>query len=106
MGSQFPEIKNFRLHNVDLHPDEGHIESLDVLLDLHYEGNFRLSIDADMVLGKKGFLSVKGLLNFLRMMVGLGAIRVDLSEGKAHGARATEWAVIHIVIMFLEARLD
>ncbi|XP_065083846.1 PDZ domain-containing protein 8 isoform X2 [Ochlerotatus camptorhynchus] len=59
LGSQFPEIKNFRLHNVELHPDEAHIESLDVLLDLHYEGNFRLSIDADMVLGKKGFLSVK-----------------------------------------------
>ncbi|XP_055609094.1 PDZ domain-containing protein 8 [Uranotaenia lowii] len=59
LGSQFPEIKNFRLHNCELHPDEGHIESLDVLLDLHYEGNFRLSIDADMVLCKKGFLSVK-----------------------------------------------
>ncbi|XP_062714468.1 PDZ domain-containing protein 8 [Aedes albopictus] len=59
LGSQFPEIKNFRLHNVELHPDEGHIESLDVLLDLHYVGHFRLSIDADMVLGKKGSLSVK-----------------------------------------------
>lgn len=59
MGSQFPEIKNFRLHAVDLHPDEGHIESLDVLLDLHYEGNFRLTIDADMVLGKKGSLALR-----------------------------------------------
>ncbi|XP_062554858.1 PDZ domain-containing protein 8 [Armigeres subalbatus] len=59
LGSQFPEIKNIRLHNVELHPDEGHIESLDVLLDLHYVGHFRLSIDADMVLGKKGSLSVK-----------------------------------------------
>ncbi|KAL1398053.1 hypothetical protein pipiens_009265, partial [Culex pipiens pipiens] len=59
LGSQFPEIKNIRLHNVDLHQDEQHIESLDVLLDLSYEGNFRLAIDADMVLGKKGSLSVK-----------------------------------------------
>ncbi|XP_058823324.1 PDZ domain-containing protein 8 [Topomyia yanbarensis] len=59
LGYQFPEIKNFRLHNVELHPDEGHIESLDVLLDLHYEGHFRLSIDADMVLGKKGSLTLK-----------------------------------------------
>ncbi|XP_049532563.1 PDZ domain-containing protein 8 [Anopheles darlingi] len=59
LGSQFPEIKNFRLHAVDLHPDEGHIESLDVLLDLHYEGNFRLTIDADMVLGKKGSLALR-----------------------------------------------
>lgn len=61
MGSQFPEIKNFRMHNVELHPDEAHIESLDVLLDLHYVGHFRLSIDADMVLGKKGSLSVRGM---------------------------------------------
>ncbi|XP_058448216.1 PDZ domain-containing protein 8 [Malaya genurostris] len=59
LGNQFPEIKNFRLHNVELHPEEGHIESLDVLLDLHYEGQFRLSIDADMVLGKKGSLALK-----------------------------------------------
>ncbi|XP_053691071.1 PDZ domain-containing protein 8 [Sabethes cyaneus] len=59
LGNQFPEIKNFRLHQVELHPDEGHIESLDALLDLHYEGHFRLSIDADMVLGKKGSLALK-----------------------------------------------
>ncbi|XP_055539904.1 PDZ domain-containing protein 8 isoform X2 [Wyeomyia smithii] len=59
LGNQFPEIKNFRLHQVELHPEEDHIESLDVLLDLHYEGHFRLSIDADMVLGKKGSLDLK-----------------------------------------------
>lgn len=59
LGSQFPEIKNLKVHNVELHDNEGHIESLDVLLDLQYRGNFRLSIDADMVLGKKGFLSLK-----------------------------------------------
>lgn len=47
------------MHSADLHDTEGHLESLDLLLDLHYCGNFRLSIDADMVLGKKGFLSVK-----------------------------------------------
>lgn len=46
--------------NADLHDTEGHIENLEVVLDIHYQGNFRMSIDADMVLGKKGFLSVKG----------------------------------------------
>lgn len=60
LGAQFPEIKNIRVHNADLHDTEGHIESLDLLLDIHYKGNFKISIDADMVLGKKGFLSVKG----------------------------------------------
>lgn len=60
MGGQFPEIKNLRVHNADLHDTEGHIENLDLLLDLQYRGNFRLSIDADMVLGKKGSLTLKG----------------------------------------------
>ncbi|KAG4075848.1 hypothetical protein HA402_003674 [Bradysia odoriphaga] len=59
LGSQFPEIKNIRVHNVDLHDTEGHIEGLDLLLDLNYNGNFKISFDADMVLGKKGYLSVK-----------------------------------------------
>lgn len=59
LGNQFPEIKNVKIHNVDLHDREGHIESVDLLLNLHYQGNFKLSIDADMVLGKKGYLSVK-----------------------------------------------
>lgn len=59
MGNHFPEVKNFRVHNVELHEQEGHIENLELLLDLQYQGNFRLSIDADMMLGKKGFLSLK-----------------------------------------------
>lgn len=73
MGSQFPEIKNIRVHNVDLHDTEGHIEGLDLLLDLNYNGNFKISFDADMVLGKKGYLSVKGTReaykNYCRMIV-------------------------------------
>lgn len=60
LGNQFPEIKNLRVTDVQLHEKEGHIESLDVMLDLEYNGNFKLAIDADMVLGKKGFLAVKG----------------------------------------------
>ncbi|XP_059620798.1 PDZ domain-containing protein 8 [Phlebotomus argentipes] len=59
LGGQFPDIKSLRVNNVELHDTEGYIENLDVMLDLSYRGNFRLSIDADMVLGKKGFLSVR-----------------------------------------------
>lgn len=61
LGAQFPEIKNIRVHNAELHETEGNIESLDLVLDLQYSGHFKISIDADMVLGKKGFLSVKGI---------------------------------------------
>ena len=60
MGSQFPEIRSLELSNVELHETEGHIESLDILMDLHYKGDFQLKIDADMVLGKKGSLSMRG----------------------------------------------
>ncbi|KAL7018844.1 hypothetical protein ACKWTF_010928 [Chironomus riparius] len=59
LGSQFPEIRSLELSNVELHETEGHIESLDILMDLHYKGDFLLKIDADMVLGKKGSLSMR-----------------------------------------------
>jgi PDZ domain-containing protein 8 len=60
LGSQFPEIKSLELSKADLHESEGHIESLDIVMDLHYKGDFQLKIDADMVLGKKGSLSMRG----------------------------------------------
>lgn len=60
MGNQFPEIKSLQVSSVKLHPKEGHIENLDILMDLNYKGDFLLKIDADMVLGKKGSLSLRG----------------------------------------------
>ncbi|XP_037931626.1 PDZ domain-containing protein 8-like [Teleopsis dalmanni] len=59
LGDQFPEIKTLRVHNVELDDTEGLIENLDLLLEIHYTGNFRTSIDADMVLGKKGSLTLR-----------------------------------------------
>jgi PDZ domain-containing protein 8 len=46
--------------SAELHPKEGHIENLDILMNLNYKGDFLLKIDADMVLGKKGSLTLKG----------------------------------------------
>lgn len=40
--------------------DTGLLETLDLSLDLHYCGNFQLSIDAKMVLGKTAYLAVQG----------------------------------------------
>ncbi|XP_023298592.2 PDZ domain-containing protein 8 [Lucilia cuprina] len=59
LGDQFPEIKTLRVHNVELDESGERIENLDLLLEIHYMGNFRTSIDADMVLGKKGSLTLK-----------------------------------------------
>lgn len=59
LGVQFPEIKNLEVSSAELHPTEGHIEKLDILMSLDYKGDFLLKIDADMVLGKKGNLSMR-----------------------------------------------
>lgn len=61
LGIQFPEIKNVRVENVNLDETEGHIDTLDIGLDLTYSGNFQLAIDANMVLGKRAYLAVKGI---------------------------------------------
>lgn len=60
MGDQFPDIRSLTVHNVQLDDAEQRIENLDLLLDINYIGNFSTSIDADMVLGKKGSIMLKG----------------------------------------------
>jgi hypothetical protein len=61
LGTQFPTIKSVSIKDAVLHPQYQHIETLDLYLDLEYSGGFQLSIDANMVLGKAAYLSVKGL---------------------------------------------
>ena len=56
-----------RINCVNLHNTEGHIESVELLLEVIYNGNFRLSLDCDMLLGKKAFLAVKGL-HFIKII--------------------------------------
>ncbi|XP_004536777.1 PDZ domain-containing protein 8 [Ceratitis capitata] len=69
LGDQFPEIRALRIHSVDLNDTGDLIENVDILMEIHYTGNFRTSIDADMVLGKKGSLTliVKQLSGLARL---------------------------------------
>ncbi|XP_034490315.1 PDZ domain-containing protein 8 [Drosophila innubila] len=69
LGDQFPDIRSLSVHNVQLDETEQRIENLDLLLDINYVGNFSTSIDADMVLGKKGsiMLKVKQLSGMARL---------------------------------------
>lgn len=69
LGSQFPEIKSLELSSAELHPTEGFIENLDILMNLHYKGDFLLKIDADMVLGKKGSLTLRGDCDAFQLMI-------------------------------------
>ncbi|XP_055844429.1 PDZ domain-containing protein 8 isoform X2 [Episyrphus balteatus] len=59
LGDQFPEIKILTVHDLDIHETEGRIENLDLQLDIKYTGNFRMAVDAVMVLGKKASLTLK-----------------------------------------------
>lgn len=61
LGSQFPDIKSISTESVKLDKKEGHIETLNLCLDLDYSGNFLLSVDARMKFGKTAYLSIKGL---------------------------------------------
>lgn len=65
MGDQFPDIRSLTVHNVQLDDAEQRIENLDLLLDINYIGNFSTSIDADMVLGKKGSIMLKGIWHII-----------------------------------------
>lgn len=61
LGTQFPTVKSVSIKDAVLHPQHHHIETLELCLDLEYSGGFQLSIDANLVLGKAAYLSVKGL---------------------------------------------
>lgn len=63
MGDQFPQIKSLKVHSIELDEMGGRIENLDILLDMQYKGNFCTTIDACMVLGKKGSLTLKSMNN-------------------------------------------
>lgn len=60
LGTQFPHIKNISLEEIKLDKDDGHIDTLNVSINLDYTGNFLLSVDAKMKFGKTAYLSIKG----------------------------------------------
>jgi hypothetical protein len=60
LGNHFPNVKNISIEDVKLDKKEGHIDTVSLCLDLDYEGNFLLSVDAKMKFGKTAYLSIKG----------------------------------------------
>ncbi|KAL0129138.1 hypothetical protein PUN28_004079 [Cardiocondyla obscurior] len=59
LGTQFPTIKGLEVADSKIDADTGLLESLDLALDLHYSGNFQLSIDVKMVLGKTAYMALQ-----------------------------------------------
>lgn len=62
LGTQFPTIKGLEVADSKIDADTGLLESLDLSLDLHYSGNFQLSIDVKMLLGKTAYMALQGIL--------------------------------------------
>ncbi|XP_012146252.2 PDZ domain containing 8 isoform X4 [Megachile rotundata] len=59
LGTQFPTIKGLEVADSKIDADTGLLETLDLSLDLHYSGNFQLSIDVKMLLGKTAYMALQ-----------------------------------------------
>ncbi|XP_066588005.1 PDZ domain-containing protein 8 isoform X2 [Prorops nasuta] len=59
LGTAFPTIKGLEVADSKIDADTGLLESLDLSLDLHYSGNFQMSIDVKMVLGKTAYMALQ-----------------------------------------------
>ncbi|XP_043487942.1 PDZ domain-containing protein 8 isoform X2 [Polistes fuscatus] len=59
LGTQFPTIKGLEVADSKIDADTGLLESLDLSLDLHYSGNFQMSIDVKMLLGKTAYMALQ-----------------------------------------------
>ncbi|XP_043476993.1 PDZ domain-containing protein 8 isoform X2 [Leptopilina heterotoma] len=59
LGNKFPMIKGLEVADAKICPDTGLLETLDLSLDLHYSGNFQLSIDVKMLLGKTAYMALQ-----------------------------------------------
>lgn len=96
LGAQFPEIKDIKVLNAEMHDTEGHLENIELMLDVQYQGNFHMSIDADMVLGKKGFLSIKGTHSFIQRQSDVGRFtKIDCAEGFPWNSSFWPWFLLH-----------
>ncbi|KAJ8734228.1 hypothetical protein PYW07_014779 [Mythimna separata] len=58
VGTEFPTITNLRLQSGELEEDGARLRALDLKFDLAYDGNFRIDVDAVMLLGKIANISI------------------------------------------------
>lgn len=61
LGTQFPDVKSIKVENYKLDKTSGHIDTLNLCLNLEYSGSFLLSVDGKMKFGKTAYLSIKGV---------------------------------------------
>ncbi len=59
MGQNFPVLSWMKTTKVELHPVFKNISTLDILVDLDYQGGFQFSIKAETHLRHSAYLSVQ-----------------------------------------------
>ncbi|XP_065337130.1 PDZ domain-containing protein 8 [Cloeon dipterum] len=59
LGSKFPIFNGISIQDVVLHPTKKYIETLDLSVDLHYEGGFQLVTSVRLILGAPAKITVK-----------------------------------------------
>ncbi|XP_048005636.1 PDZ domain-containing protein 8 isoform X1 [Leguminivora glycinivorella] len=70
VGTEFPSITALRVLNGSLEEDGARLRSLDLACNLAYDGNFKIDVDAVMLLGKIANISitVESLSGIIRVM--------------------------------------
>ncbi|XP_045513611.1 PDZ domain-containing protein 8 isoform X2 [Pieris brassicae] len=58
VGTEFPSLSNLRVVSGELEEDGARLRSLDLRLDMTYDGSFRIEVDAVMLLGKIANISI------------------------------------------------
>lgn len=79
LGSEFPDIKEVKVEEVKLDKKDGHIETINLSLNIDYAGNFSLGIDGKAKFDKAAFLSIKGMffcVNFMYFLIPLSVKRI------------------------------
>lgn len=58
LGGDLPIIKTIEINSLSLNDKRDSLDTLDLCLDVEYQGNFQLAVDVDLVLGRSASLSV------------------------------------------------
>lgn len=94
LGTQFPIIKEISVGKVSLHETQDYIDELDIVMNIEYLGDFQLSVDADLVLGRSAYLSVK----IMRLT---GKIRLQLTR-----TPFTHWSIVFCQEPQMELKIE
>lgn len=66
-GDAAPRVRWAGVENVEIGTG-GYLKTVDLILDIHYSGGFRLTVDAGMLLGKTACFHIEGIYRSIRIV--------------------------------------